>query len=68
MLQLFSVDPIALDQEMAPKTSRMDVGARDGTDQHFCSPARQELIRNRPAQPVYSKLQLIFWPGAARGP
>jgi len=36
---------------------------RDGTGQHFCSPARPELTRNRPAQTVYSKLQLIFWPG-----
>jgi len=36
------------------------VATRDGTGQHFCSPARPELTKNRPAQPVYAKLQLIF--------
>jgi len=36
---------------------------KDGTGQHFCSPARPELTRNRLGQPVYCKLQLIFWPG-----
>jgi len=36
---------------------------RDGTGQHFCSPARPELTRNCPAWPIYAKPQLIFWPG-----
>jgi len=40
---------------------------RDDTGQHFCGPARQELTRNHLARPVYAKLQLIFWPGPARG-
>jgi len=40
---------------------------RDDTGQHFCSPAHPELTRNCPAQPVYAKLQLIFWPGPAHG-
>jgi len=37
-----------------------DVQTRGGTGQHFCSPARPELTRNCPAQPVYAQLQLIF--------
>jgi len=41
---------------------------RDDTGQHFCSPTHPELTRNRPARPVYIKLQLIFWPGPARDP
>ena len=37
---------------------------RVGTGQHFCSPARPEVTRNRPAQTVYAKPQIIFWPVA----
>jgi len=48
--------------------SGSDIWFRDGTGQHFCTPARQELTRNRLARPVYAKLPLIFWPGPARGP
>jgi len=39
---------------------------RDGTGQDFCSPARPEVIRNRPARTVYAKPHIIFrtspWP------
>jgi len=38
-------------------------GARDGTGQHFCSPAGPELTKNRQTRPVYAKSQIIFWPG-----
>jgi len=41
---------------------KMKHHARDGTGQHFCSPAHPDLTRNRLAQPVYGKLQLIFRP------
>jgi len=39
------------------------VGTKDGTGQHFCSPARPEVTRNHPARTVYAKPQIIFWPG-----
>jgi len=45
-----------------------NVYVRDGMGQHFWSPARPEVTRNRSARPVYAKPQIIFWPGAARGP
>jgi len=40
----------------------------DGTGQHICSPARPEvgLTKNRPAQTVNAKPQIIFRPGPAR--
>jgi len=41
---------------------------RDGTGQHFCSPARPEVTRSRPARTVYAKPHIIFRPGPARGP
>jgi len=37
---------------------------RDGTGQHFCSPAHPEVTSNRPARTVYAKPQIIFRPVA----
>jgi len=39
---------------------------RDFMVQHFCSPARPELPRNRPTRTVYPKQKIIFWPGPDR--
>jgi len=40
------------------------IQSRDGTGQHFCSPARPEVTRNHPARTVYAKPQIIFRPVA----
>jgi len=39
------------------------VDSRDGTGQHFCSPAHPEVTTNRPAWTVYAKPQIISGPG-----
>jgi len=47
---------------MIQQNKKLYILIRDGTGQHFCSPARPEVTRNRPAQTVYAKPQIIFRP------
>jgi len=50
----------------APIKGVTSLQARDGTGQHFCSPAHPEVTRNCPARTAYAKPQIIFWPEPAR--